>query len=392
MKKTLLFIGIVANTIAMVFFTFYLMKLPWLAGDEKFLIWSSSALKFANREIPNSSEYAFINTSYDLQLIDRYDEFGFPVGNQVITDRQKLALFLEIINAGETKPKYVICDVHFADSTDVDAPLHAALQQMDNVILSSHLNDNGQLETPVFKDINRGLSDYVIGSVFDGVYKYQLVYNDSLKLTPLKVYEDVYGVKTEKKGPFVKIGDHWTINNFIMNYRLLQKDIIEQEAGFNPVSLGELLFLEDKDIQDFTAGKIVIIGDFFENDMHETLFEITAGPLILLNAFLTIKKGDTLVNIWFFLLIIVVYLYLSYMVFVEGDYMEAKITKKFGSIAIAKYLAGFASYITILALLSLTTFFFFNIHLNIFFLALAFYAMDKIVGFIYSRLSKAKVG
>lgn len=392
MKKTLLFIGIVANTIAMVFFTFYLMKLPWLAGDEKFLIWSSSALKFANREIPNSSEYAFINTSYDLQLIDRYDEFGFPVGNQVITDRQKLALFLEIINTGEIKPKYVICDVHFADSTDVDAPLHAALQQMDNVILSSHLNDKGQLEAPVFKDINRGLSDYVIGSVFDGVYKYQLVYNDSLKLTPLKVYEDVYGVKAEKKGPFVKIGDHWTINNFIMNYRLLQKDIIEQEAGFNPVSLGELLFLEDKDIQDFTAGKIVIIGDFFENDMHETLFEITAGPLILLNAFLTIKEGDTLVNIWFFLLIIVVYLYLSYMVFVEGDYMEAKITKNFGSIAIAKYLAGFASYITILAVLSLTTFFLFNIHLNIFFLALAFYTMDKIVGFIYSRLSKEKEG
>ncbi|MEQ6119401.1 hypothetical protein [Reichenbachiella sp. MALMAid0571] len=391
MKKALLFIWIVANTIAMLFLTFYLMKLPWLAGDEKFLIWSSSALKFANREIPNSAEYAFINTSYDLQLIDRYDEFGFPVGNQVITDREKLGLFLEIINSAETKPKYVICDIHFADSTDVDAPLHAALQQMDNVILSSHLNDKGELEAPVFKDINRGLSDYVIGSVFDGVYKYQLVYNDSLKLTPLKVYEDVYGVKSEKKGPFVKIGDHWTINNFIMNYRLLQKDIMEQEAGFNPVSLGELLFLEDKDIQDFTAGKIVIIGDFFENDMHETLFEITAGPLILLNAFLTIKEGDTLVNIWFFLLIFCIYIYLSYMVFVEGDYMEAIITKKFGSIAIAKYLAGFASYITILAMLSLTTFFFFNIHLNIFFLALAFYAMDKIVGFIYSRQSKAPV-
>lgn len=381
--------GIIANAIAMIFFTFYLMKLPWLAGDEKFLIWSSSAVKFANREVPDSKEFAFINTSYDLQLIDRYDEFGFPVGNQVITDREKLALLLDIINAGEQKPKYVICDIYFADSTEADQSLHEAMQAMDNLILSSHLNDKSELDTPVFKDINRGLSDYVIGSVFDGVYKYQLIYHDSLKLTPLKVYQDITGQEVEKKGPFVKIGDRWTLNNFIMNYRLVQKDIVDQQAGFNPVSLGELLYLEDKDIQEFMANKIVVIGDFFENDMHETLFEITSGPLILLNAFLTIKEGDTVVNVWFFLLLFGVFIYLSYMVFVEGDYMEQKISKTFGSIAIAKYLAGFASYITILALLSLTTFFFFNIHLNIFFLALAFYAMDKIVGFIYAKTKKA---
>jgi hypothetical protein len=387
-KKILLLVGIIANSIAMIFFTFYLMKLPWLAGDEKFLIWSSSAVKLPYREIPPSDEYAFINTSYDLQLIDRYDEFGFPIGNQVITDREKLALFLDIIGKGAAKPKYVICDVHFVDSTYADQQLHEALQQLDNVIISSHLNDAGQVETPIFDDINRGLSDYVIGNIFDGVYKYQLIYQDSLHLTPLKVYEDISGEKAEMVGPLVKIGDRYTLNNFIMNYRLLQKDIVDLEAGFNPVSLGELLFLEDKDIQDFTAGKIVVIGDFFENDTHETLFEITAGPLIILNAFLTIREGDTIVNIWFFLLLFAVYLYLSYMVFVEGDYMEQKIVQKFGTIAIAKYLAGFASYITILAVLSLTTFFLFNIHLNIFFLSLAFYALDKIVGFIYSKTKK----
>jgi len=384
-KKVLLLVGIIANAIAMIFFTFYLMKLPWLAGDEKFLIWSSSAVKFANREVPSSDEFAFINTSYDLQLIDRYDEFGFPVGNQVITDREKLALLLDIIGKGAEKPKYVICDVHFVDSTYADQQLHEALQQLDNVIISSHLNDAGEVETPIFDDINRGLSDYVIGNIFDGVYKYQLIYQDSLKLTPLKMYEDISGEKAEMVGPLVKIGGRYTLNNFIMNYRLLQKDIVDLEAGFNPVSLGELLFLEDNDIQDFTAGKIVVIGDFFENDTHETLFEITAGPLIILNAFLTISEGDTIVNIWFFLLLFAVYLYLSYMVFVEGDYMEQKIVQKFGTIAIAKYLAGFASYITILAVLSLTTFFLFNIHLNIFFLSLAFYALDKIVGFIYSK-------
>ena len=46
----------------------------------------------------------------------------------------------------------------------------------------------------------------------------------------------------------------------------------------NPISLGELLYLLDEDIQEYLNGKVVVIGDFFENDMHETVLEITAGP------------------------------------------------------------------------------------------------------------------
>ncbi len=371
----------------MIILSLYLMKLPWLAGDEKFLIWGSSALKLATREIPSSEDFALINTSYDLQLIDRIDEYGFPVGQQVITDREKLSLLLEIIGQAEQPPDYIICDIHFVDSTKVDQRLDSALSQFDNLILSFHLNENNQPEYPIFKQPKRGLSDYVIGSVFDGVYKYQLIYNDSLHLTPLKVHEDLSGEKVKVLGPMVKVGDRWTLNNFIMNYRLLQKDIINLEAGFNPINMGELLFLEDNDIQEFTANKIVVIGDFFEHDMHETLFEISSGPLILLNAYITIKEGDSFVNIWFFALLMIVYSCLSYFVFVEGDYMERVIIKKFGSIKIAASLAGFMSYLIILTLLSLVTFFLFNIHINIFFIAVAFYILDKMIGYFHSRLN-----
>ncbi|MEP2025144.1 MAG: hypothetical protein ABJH98_15080 [Reichenbachiella sp.] len=384
-KRFFLWLGIMANTLVMIFLTFYFMSLPWLAGDEKLLIWSTSAIKFSNRELPSSEDFALINTSYDLQLIDRLDEFGFPVGQRAITDREKLTVILEAISKGDKPPKYIICDIHFLDSTAFDASLDTVLQKFDNLIVSYHLNDFGEIEYPIFRNINRGLSDYVIGSVFDGVYKYQLMHHDSLKLTPLKVYESLANVTSESKGALVKIDDHWTPNNFIMNYRLLQKDIENLEAGFNPVNMGELLYLEDQDIQDFVEGKIVVIGDFFENDMHETLFEITSGPLILLNAFLTIQYQDTFVNFWFFLLLFVSYAYLSYMVFVEGDYMESRITKYFGAVKMANYLAGFMSYLILLILLSCLTFFVFNIHLNVFFLAVTFYLMDKIVGLIYSK-------
>lgn len=379
MKKLLLYLAITLHAIAMLVVTMYLMKLPWLASDEKFLIWSTSIAKFASRDIPASDDFALINTSYDLQLIDRFDEFGFPVGNQVITDREKLTTLFNILNAGEVKPKYIFCDIHFVDPTESDSALLAELQKMDNIILSAHLNENDELEAPLFEGINYGLSDYVIGSVFDGVYKYQLIYEDSLELTPLNVLKELSGKEVVQKGPLVKIGNRWTLNNFIMNYRLLQKDIEDLEAGFNPVSLGELLYLEDQDIQEFVGGKMVFIGDFFENDMHETLFEISAGPLILLNAYLSIVEGDTVINIGFFTIMLLVYLFLSYMVFVDGDYIEKQINK-IGSVAFAKYIIGFASYLIILAVLSIITFFLFNIHINIFFVAIGYYISDKAVG------------
>lgn len=385
LKNFFLWLAIIANSIAMLVLTFYLIRLPWLAGDEKLLIWTTSALKLDTKELPRSEDFALINTSYDLSLIDHFDEFGFPVGNQAITNRDKLASLLEIIAKSEQRPKYIICDIHFVDGSEADERLSAALSKFDNLIISSHLDENNQLEYPLFKHVNRGLSDYIIGSIFDGVYKYQLIYNDTLELTPLKVHTYLSKSKIKSWGPFVKVGDKWTLNNFIMNYRILQKDIDDVEVGFNPISMGELLYLPEEDIQGFTEGKIVIIGDFFEADMHETLFEITSGPLILLNAYLTIRGGDTYVNIWFFLLVFAVFIVLSYMVYVEGDPIEKIISNQWNKNKLASYLSGFMSYMIPLTLLSLTTFFIFNIHINVFFLAVSFYLMDKIVGYFYSK-------
>ncbi|NQZ75888.1 MAG: CHASE2 domain-containing protein [Ekhidna sp.] len=385
MKRPLLISLIVLNTLMMLSFTFYLMKLPWLAGDEKFLIWATSTAQFGMRELPPSEDYALINTSYDLELIDRYDEFGFPVGNQVVTDRQKLSQLLQVINASEKKPKYVLVDIHFVDTTAWDNDLKFELEQIENVILSAHIGEKGQLEPPIFSKVNYGLSDYLIGSAFDGVYKYQLIYEDSLKLTPLKMYEDLAKSEAKQVGPFVKIGGNYTMNNFVMNYRLLQKDILNQEAGFNPVSLGELLYLSNEDIEEFLSNKIVVVGDFFENDMHETIFEITAGPLILLNALITIQEHDTIVNFWFLLIMLIAYGYLSYMVFYDGDYIEKKIAK-YTSKKVSRNFIGFTSYFLMLSALSILTFFLFGIHINVFFIAVAFYLMDRLIHLLPIKL------
>jgi hypothetical protein len=264
------------------------------------------------------------------------------------------------------------------------------MQQIPNLILSAHLNDNGQLEEPVIKGVEYGISDYVIGNVFDGVYKYQLFHQDSMELTPLKMYEMYTGNEATKSWYAAIVDNHWMPNNFIIDYKLLQKDIQSLEAGFNPINLGELLFLPDEDIHEYVGDKIVVIGDFMENDMHETLFEETAGPVILVNVFLSILDGDVYFNVWFILLLLLVYSYMSYMAFYDGDYLEVKLRKVFGERNILKTLAGFVNYLLILTLLSLVTFFVFGIHLNVFYLALAFNILDKASHIVNNRLRNGR--
>lgn len=379
--------GMIANTVILFLLSFWLMSLPWLAGDEKLMIWATSLAKLIQREVPSSERFALINTSYDLTLIDRYDEFGFPVGNQAITDRSKLALLLDIVNNGQTKPDMMFFDILFEASTDEDSVLESGLQGLSSHMLSYHLDENEEPILPVISGVNIGLSDYVVGNIFEGVYKYQLVYKDSLHLSPLRIYEILNDIQVKKNGPLVNLGSYTTLNNFIINYRVLQKDIDDLEAGFNPINLGELLLLPDEDIQAYLSDKIVVIGDFRENDFHETLFELTAGPLILVNVLLSLESGDTYVNWLFFTLLGLTFLYLSYMSLTDKDIIEEAIQRRFGNIALAKYIAGFASYLGILTLLSITTFFIFNIHLNVFFLACYLYGVDKANTLIRGRFS-----
>ena len=67
-------------------------------------------------------------------------------------------------------------DILFESSTEVDSLLEAGLMQLDAHMLSYHLDEYEAPILPVISGVNIGLSDYVVGNVFEGVYKYQLVY------------------------------------------------------------------------------------------------------------------------------------------------------------------------------------------------------------------------
>ena len=366
-KKLAVFLALI-NTIILFVLTAWFWSLPWLAGDEKMMIWATSAIKLYFREVPESRDFFLINVSNDLMLIDATDDLGFPVGNQVITDRAKLLELFRIINNHSTQHKYILCDLRFEDRTEYDSALNAEMRKIDRMIISFHLDNEGNPILPVIEGVTSGLSDYVIGNIFDGVYKFQLYFSDTLKLTPLIINEEIQGLESSQTGPFVKMGKWFTLNYFIMSYRLLQKDIDSQEAGFNPVNLGVLLQLNPEDVASY--------------------LEITSGPVVLLNALLTIQNQDSRVNIFFFIILGVTFFALSFIAIYPEDLIERYIRKKYGKLKWVGNLTSFMTYIVMLFLVSIITFFLFNIHINAFFLAIYLFIIEKVSNFLMKKIGK----
>lgn len=381
LRNKWVWIGSLVNTAIMLVLTMYFWSLPWLAGDEKFLIWSSSLVKKHFTERPPAEEVALINVSYDLALIDKLDEFGFPVGQSVITDRMKLAEFYSIMNAGEHPYQLMLTDIFFADPSEDDELLQSEIAFLKNAIFSGHLDDKDSVIPTVFK-AEYGISDYLIANIFEGVYKGRLIFNDTLLHTSLKAIDQ----NAAAVGPFVKVNDAYVPNHFIINYSLLQNELMNPDYNYNPVNLGELLLLPEEDIIDFVQDKLVILGDFRENDMHETVFEITSGPLILLNVYYQLSRENTTVGFSFLLILVLSYFMLSLLVILPEDPVRNFLMKRFGETrVVSKLLSGITFYSVSLSVLSFCLFFLFNIHINAFFIGLYCYGIDWLVYQLYRK-------
>ena len=122
----------------------------------------------AGRDKTSADDVVFINVAYDKQLVGIADEFGIPVGNAAVTDRQKLAKLLEIIEDSDSY-QYVMLDVFFESgyATDADSALFSRITGMDRIVIPKHTD--GILWSDVLEaksayadyatSINKGLSE-----------------------------------------------------------------------------------------------------------------------------------------------------------------------------------------------------------------------------------------
>ena len=386
-KKTLIWVASLLNALLMAGFTFFWLRQPYWSGDEFALIRYTSIFKrliLPLEDFPPRERFLFVTLSWDKKLIEKSDADGFPIGYQPITDRKKLADFFSILAKKPDNHKFVICDVFFKDPSPDDSLLVASINKVPNVLCSYHKGDDDQPEYPAL-NVPRGLSDYETAQ--NGTFvKFKLVQNDTLRSLPLLMYEKIYRKKFKEGLWCDSLGGTPILNAFILDHRIrnfqLQTDTMYSRIYFGE----ELLMLPEEEIYAMTKDRIVIMGDFEDQDIHETVYGDTPGPLILLNAFLAIEAGDNRLSMWFLVFILTGYTLVSFKCFSENDLIERWVEKWSARSSFLGLALGVVSYALVLIVMSVISYFLFNVHLTILLLALYMNFLEKAVKFFRVRI------
>lgn len=319
----------------------------------------------------DTSRFVFLNTSKSKMLIPAFDnETGFmPIGNESISDREQLIQLLRMLEGSDFE--YLILDIFFDSETDYDSTLEKELFKFKNHRIPYHLDDDNIPIMPVING-NLGLAD--IRTIGDVLYKYRLIDN-GYKSLPLVMYEDLYS-EEYKMGLFLnRIGNQSMINDFVMNFRIRNYQIFEESRKWNYLELGELLAADQTFIKNKVKDRIIIVGDF-ENDTTESITGTISGPLVLLNAFLSIENGEAFISVIFIIYLFIAFIFLTIIAFDPYDFLDKKF--KDPKSLIAKALKSKSLRIVLfISLISITAYLIFGMFISIFFLALYVIIIDK---------------
>ncbi len=263
-------------------------------------------------------DVVFINVSYDKQLVDIEDEFGIPLGNSAVTDRQKLTRLLDIIDSSGSY-KYVLLDVFFESGyeTDADSTLFGHIAAMDRIVIPKHID--GTLACDIL-DTKAAYADYATSINENDFTKYQLFGTFGVSM-PLKAYIETIGHSVKMDGLF------YADNGKLARKVVFPKMYVRvdspyrqdgQKAFFN---LGADILDAERDVDwaDFFRGKYIVIGSFADDDIHSTYAGNYSGSLIIYNVFLSLINGQHKIPFVLILIYYLIFFVMAYLMLRGGN-------------------------------------------------------------------------
>lgn len=241
--------------------------------------------------------FIFINVSKDLQLVK--DDYG---ADNVITDREKLASFFNLLNQ-RNKHRFLLADLIFDLPADNDSLLEKDLPNLQKVIFPRHLGDSGFL--PSVFSVPSAIADYSTNN--KKFSKFRLMYQDSLKTLPVAIHEALNKVTYEVKHGSVYCNGKYNLQNIPPRYfiRPFQLQTTKEYPYFN---LGDLLVLasDSSFYNQFLEDRFIVLGNF-DTDVHITPIGKMPGVMILLNTFLSLLDGRAQPSAGWFIMIFIIF-------------------------------------------------------------------------------------
>ena len=393
-------VSMVLTLLIMGYMHFYWNDSPTYGHGVKLVKWlvDSKERKIDHEPL---EDVVLINVSYDKTVVPYFTSDYDSLGVVDVTDRKKLNSFLNMLKKRNAY-RYIVCDINFSDpllASEYDEELFATIASMKNIVVASSDMD---MDPEVIKD-KVALSIYKEESVGSGFLRYDFM-KDGKPSIALKMWMDLFDGTYEEFWWGARMNGKPCLQTVMPDFRYVVYDEVHpKDSSLVIQQMGKTLEYYNVD-STYVRGfddKVVLIGAWTRDDVHNTILGRQPGVLIVYNAFLSLCNRDNHVPVWAFLLVlIVVWLEIMFifrksydltfcsvgtkvMRFIEKkrEVRRPKVLKIIGEI-----LLSFIEYVTPLAILMVLVYWTCGIFLNILIIAVFLGGID----FLYEKLNFAK--
>ena len=204
--------------------------------------------------------------------------------------------------------------------SEYDEELFSTIASMrDIVVASSNLDaDPEQIRDKV------ALSKYRIRSVGDGFLKYDFMTDGNPSLA-LKMWQDIEGGTYQEFWWGARMNGKQCFQTVIPDFRFaVYDDVNAEDSSMIIQNMGKTLQYYEK-YPSYVNGyddKIVLLGAWYNDDIHDTIIGQQPGVVIVYNAFLALCNRDNHVPFWISLLVFIV-IWLEIMFIFREAYLPA---------------------------------------------------------------------
>lgn len=302
-------------------------------------------------EIP--SEYVFINVAYDKELVTVYDEYGLPKGEIDITNRTRLANFLSLLHDSH---RYIMMDVLLSNDyqSKNDSLLLSSITKTDRISVARS-STTELLDTSLIE--RSGYTDYSTDILETNFVKYEFLNGGESTMPYMTAQALGLSPKVYKFGPFYFSDGHlcWkslTLRFPIKMWRHSKHDDASPMSEKVLLNLGSDILDLGVSVPELVKDKIVVIGDFTEDDIHDTYIGKIAGPVINVNAVEALRANEFIIPWSFIVFLLLFYTLMGYLAVrnigvTQWIQMKLRIKSSLGNILLS--IIGYSFFLSIIA-------------------------------------------
>lgn len=370
----------VVNAIVVLMLNYWLgnMQMP-LGGEMSTAVKYFARLQSENKKKTTELDsFLFVNTCYDIDTIPHY-RYGQQEGYRAITRRADLYTFLNHLRECNNY-KYVLLDLRidqlpngYNSYTD---SLISLISVMPRIVVAKSstftLADTCLLSCA-------GNVDYLSNGIESGFLKFSILQDESLSL-PLKMYHDINhgSVHSYLGGLFYLDGHALCRKSFIPTMTIPPEDmnpslIKNNKTTWNYVNLDDMVRYNLRNLYD---GRIIVIGDLFESDMHDTYLGRLSGAIINANVYVNCVQKKHVIKFSYVFLLGLFYVFLFLLIIISNNYNITKNDILYSDIF--KIILSFIESSSILSILAVIVYLITENIMNIMFPVLWFTIVPKI--------------